>query len=261
LLDAYLGGFAPGRLIALGADTGVGKSLYVQYVANTLVKANVPVLVISTEMSNEEVMSRLAHMEAGWDRLAAYRAGEVSAVQRNDMLEAMDSLAGRPLYLCESRGMDAGQIGAEIRRQVRQHGIKVVVLDLLNGVPVKGDNRAQGIGAVTSALKAVAQAEGVCILMVAHINRDSAKLGELGLHSFKDSSAIEQDADQAMLLVPMADGVRLTREETQARIEATGMVDVMFRVVKNRFGSEGAVPMVLNWRLGGRFYARERKAS
>src|SRR5690242_339327 len=68
-LDTYLGGLGAGRLIALGADTGIGKSLFVQHLARQCGVDGVPVHVVSTEMSDMEVLFRFAFMEAGWDKL------------------------------------------------------------------------------------------------------------------------------------------------------------------------------------------------
>ncbi len=256
-LDTYLGGLGAGRLIALGADTGVGKSAFVQHLARECSKELVPIHIVSTEMSDTEVFFRLAFMEAGWDKLQVAVRGHTRDDEKRRMLDAMETLRGRPVYLTELRGMDIGSFEAEAHRIREKHGTEVLILDLLNGLPTTGENRAQGIAQNTARLKQIAEAERFCLLMTAHINRDSAKgMSELGIHSFKDSGAIEQDADQAMILVPIDEsGNRLSREETSRLANAGESVEVAIRLCKNRHGAEGTIKTRLHWGHGGRFYS------
>ena len=255
-LDTYLGGLGAGRLLAIGADTGIGKSAFIQHIARSCARAQVPVHVISTEMSDKEVFFRMAYMEAGWDKLAAAKRGHVRDQERDDMLDGMESLAQLPIYLTELRGMNIGALESEVQRVHEQHRTEVVILDLLNGLPTKGENRAQGIAENTARLKQMAEAQRVCLAMTAHINRESAKgMAELGLHSFKDAGAIEQDADQALILVPTGiDGSRMPREEVARLVNGGHPVDMAIRIVKNRHGAEGTVGAKLNWGHGGRIY-------
>jgi replicative DNA helicase len=75
------------------------------------------------------------------------------------------------------------------------------------------------------------------------------------VHSFKDSSAIEQDADQALILIPVDEkGERLPRKEVAQIVNASHPVDVAVVICKNRHGAEGTVATKLNWSHGGRFY-------
>ena len=255
-LDTYIGGLGAGRLIAIGADTGIGKSAFVQHLARECARNNVPVHVISTEMSDKEVFFRMAFMEAGWDKLVVAKRGHTRNDERDAMLDGLDRMMELPVYLTELRGMSIGALEAEVHRIHEQHGTQVVILDLLNGLPAPGDNRAQGIAENTARLKQMAEAERVCIPMAAHINRESAKgIGDLGLHSFKDSGAIEQDADQAIILGPTdAHGNRLPREEASKIANSGNPIDVAVRICKNRHGAEGTIFAKLNWGHGGRFY-------
>lgn len=258
-LDTYLGGMGPGRLIMLGADTGVGKTLFVQHLARACAVDLVPVHVVSTEMSDSEVFQRFAFMEAGWDKLKVQQRGHVRDEEKGDMLDGLEELAHRPILLTELRGMNIDALEAEVHRVRTAHGTRLLIVDLLNGLKTEGENRAQGIAQNTARLKQMAEREGVCLVVTAHINRDSAKgIGELGLHSFKDSSAIEQDADQALLLVPVSsDGERMPREEVAKLVNAGHAVDVSVVICKNRHGAEGRVRVKLNWGHGGRFYPVE----
>ena len=255
-LDTYIGGLGAGRLIAIGADTGIGKSAFVQHLARECVREMVPTQFISTEMNEMEVFFRLAFMEAGWDKLTVAVRGHTRDIERASMLDGMETMVPRPLLLTELRGMDIGALEAEVHRIKERHGLQVVILDLLNGLPTKGDNRAQGIAANTARLKQLAEAERVALIMTAHIDRASAKgVSEMGVHSFKDSGAIEQDADQAIILVPTdGAGNRLAREESSKIANNGNAIDVAVRICKNRHGAEATIFAKLHWGRGGRVY-------
>lgn len=255
-LDVYLGGLAPGRVITVGADTGVGKSLFVQQLIRTCSESNVAIHLVTTEMSESEVLSRLAFQEAGWDKLVVSRRGHTRIDERDALLDGLDRLAQRRVAVTELRGMSIDALDAEVHRVRETIGTQVLVLDLLNGLPTVGDNRAQAIATNTSRIKQLAEREAICTIQTAHINRDSAKgIGELGLHSFRDSGAIEQDTDQALILVPVdSTGARLPRRDVAEMVNAGQSVDVTLLVCKNRHGPEGLVRTKLNWAHGGRFY-------
>ena len=94
------------------------------------------------------------------------------------------------------------------------------------------------------------------MVMTAHIDRASAKgISEMGVHSFKDSGAIEQDADQAIILVPTdGAGNRLAREESSKIANNGNAIDVAVRICKNRHGAEATIFAKLHWGRGGRVY-------
>lgn len=258
-LDRLLGGLKPQRLSIVGAATSSGKTQWMEYMARFAAIGGYPSLLLSTEMSAADNAERWVFMEAGLDRLRAETHG-LNDGQRARVRDAAWTLAERPVYAWEVGGMDVARIRVVVRRMRARYGIRLVLLDMLNGVRVdmqRGENLAQALGRVLADLHALAVAEDIHLMATAHVNRAAMRSGELlGLNDFRDSAAVEQWADQAFTLQPVdAQGNVISRQQANADVGARGYVRVLANVCKNRFGALGQCVMHLDWDAGGRFTA------
>jgi replicative DNA helicase len=256
-LDRLMGGLVSRRMTVIGASTSAGKTQWMQHMARFAAIGGVPTLLLSTEMSTDDNLFRWAFLEAGIDRLEAERHG-MTEDRKRAFRNAVFTLAERPIYGWEMGGFVLPRIRVAVRRMRARHGIRLVLLDMVNGVDIpiaKGENLAQAMGRLMAGLHALAVGEDVHLMATAHINRDAMKRGEvIGLNDFRDSAAIEQWADQAVMLMPVGkDGAVITREEANINVTRDGYVRVMANLCKNRFGSLGMVTMKLDWDSGGKF--------
>lgn len=256
-LDRLMGGLLPGRMSVVGASTSAGKTQWMQHLARFAAIGGHPTLLCSTEMSAADNVFRWAFLEAGFDRLAAERAG-LSEGAKRAFFRAVYDLSERPLYAWEMGGFDLARVRMAVRRMRARYGIQLVLLDMLNGLdlPVgRGENVAQALGHLMAGLHALAVAENVHLMATAHINRAAMQRSEhLGLNDFRDSGAVEQWADQALMLMPVdKSGSVITRELANAHAARHGYVRVLVNLCKNRFGSLGYVQTNLRWDAGGRF--------
>lgn len=258
-LDRLLGGLKPKRLSVVGAATSSGKTQWMEYLARFAAIGGYPSLLLSTEMSADDNADRWVFMEAGLDRLRAETHG-LTEGQKARVRDAAWTLAERPVYAWEVGGMDVARIRVVVRRMRARYGIRLVLLDMLNGVRVdmqRGENLAQALGRVLADLHALAVAEDIHLMATAHVNRAAMRSGEiLGLNDFRDSAAVEQWADQAFTLQPVdAQGNVITRQRANSDAGERGYVRVLANVCKNRFGALGQCVMHLDWDAGGRFTA------
>lgn len=256
-LDRILGGLRSKRMTIVGAATSSGKSQWMEYLARFAAIGGYPSLLLSTEMSADDNMDRWVWMEAGMDRLQAERNGLTEA-QKQRVRESAWTLAERPIYAWDVGGMDVSRIRAVVRRMRARYGIRLVLLDMLNGVRMdiqRGENMAQTLGRVLAGLHAMAVAEDIHLMVTAHVNRAAMKEGGiLGLNDFRDSAAVEQWADQAFTLQPVDEtGAVITRQQASAAVVSHGYVRVLANVCKNRHGALGQCVMHLDWDSGGRF--------
>ena len=118
-----------------------------------------------------------------------------------------------------------------------------------------GKNLAQALTDVMRDLHTLAVAEDVHLMATAHVSKEAMRRGDmLGLNDFRDTAAVEQWADQAMMLMPIdQQGNVITREQANRDAHELGYVTVLANLCKNRFGSLGTVRMRLDWDAGGRF--------
>ena len=102
-------------------------------------------------------------------------------------------------------GTDSARICATIRRMVKAHGVKLVVIDYLQKIQAVGkfEKRTYEIAQVSGALKAVAVDTNCALLTLAQLNRESEKdkaPRPPRISDLADSGQIERDADTIGLL-------------------------------------------------------------
>ena len=253
-LDRIIGGLVRTRVIVVAADTGAGKSMFVQNLARNVASRGVSVLVFSTEMSAAEVVKRLVFIAAGVDPVVLQARGSTTTGERERVRNAMERMTELPLHVCDVGGLSLGAIQAETRRMVTAHNIGVVIVDHVDMVQAEGKDRLAQLRAITAGIKAIAQDLDVCVVAVSHINRASQREGSLAHYSLRDSASKEQDANQILLLNPVGrDGSNLSKQEVGKFVSENGYVDILVNIAKNRHGAESAVRLTLNWDAGGRF--------
>lgn len=256
-LDRILGGLKTKRLSIIGAATSAGKTQWMEYMGRFAAIGGYPSLLLSTEMSADDNSDRWVFMEARLDRMAAETYG-LSEPDKQRIRDAAWTLAERPLYVWEMGGFDMARIRVAVRRMRARYGIRLVLLDMLNGVRVdisKGENMAQALARILSDLHALAVSEDIHLMATAHVNRAAMQRNDiLGLNDFRDSAAVEQWADQAITFQPVdASGNVISRQQANADALERGYVRVLANVCKNRFGALGQCTMHLDWDSGGRF--------
>lgn len=256
-LDRIIGGCVPSRVIVVAADTGAGKSMFVQNLARNLAIRDVPVLVFSTEMSAAEVVKRMVFIAAGVDPVGLRMRGTTTTGERERVRQAMDRIGELPVHICDIGGLSLSVIQSETRRMVGAANIGVVIVDHVDMVQADGKDRLAQLRAITAGLKALAQDLDVCVVAVSHINRASQREGSLAHYSLRDSASKEQDANQILLLTPVGrDGLNLSKQEVGKFVSENGYIDILVNIAKNRHGTESSVRLTLNWDAGGRFEDR-----
>lgn len=257
-LDLALGGLAPGRMSVVLADTGIGKSVFVQNVAARFAGAGVAVLMFTTEMSASEVVKRLVFQRAAFDSVAVTRRGSILTGERERMRTGLQHVADLPLWVCDAGNVPLATVLAETRRLLHSQPLGLVVVDHMQALRADGQNRAQQLEAIASGLKAMAQDLEVHVMAVSHINRASQREGSVNHYSAKESSGIEQYADAILALQPgrdvPGDGWQpLSKPQVAAAVRDNGYVDVRVGIAKNRHGAEGSSVLRLDWSRGGQF--------
>ncbi len=203
-IDKIINGFKPGGLYLLAGRPKMGKTTLAQnlceYIALELKKA---VAVFSFEMQPEELGDRMLSSigDIDGDRI---RRGDLDDVDWSNVTVAIRKLRGAALYVSRPRSARVEHVVAQTRRQHARTPLGLVVIDYLQLMQTSGDNRAQGIGDITRALKLMAGEIGVPVLLLSQLNRDLEKDSRKDKRpipaDLRDSGAIEQDADAVMFI-------------------------------------------------------------
>lgn len=200
--DRLTGGIRGGKLIIIGARPGVGKTALALSIGKHVARHTGSVLVVSLEMSEEEIMARLYASECGVD-VQEIESGRLSEQSMEAITAAAPTIAALPLRL-STRCTTPMQIRREAQRMKENGGLELVVVDYLQLVRSDGKHgsRYEEVSEISRELKLLAMDLGVPVIALSQFNR-SSEAGKNGQASkraptmaeAKDSGSIEQDAN------------------------------------------------------------------
>ena len=200
-LDEALGGFMRGSVAVLAGRPGGGKTDFGINLAMRMTRRGAVVLYLSMEMTNIQLMQRVASSLTGINstrvRDKELSEKEIDSVER--VLKTFE-ISGKLHMVQEAR------IGTKrIRHYLELVHPDVVVIDHLGLMArPKADNPYKALGLVSNALKQLALEKNICILELVQMNRqiEGRTSKKPSLRDLRESGDIEQDADYVMFLIP-----------------------------------------------------------
>lgn len=245
--DSMTDGIQRGELLVIAARPSIGKTAIAVTIAKTAcIQDHVPTLFVTCEMSQRSLMRRLVSVVSSVP-MQNLKKGCITAGDTKAITAAQIAIGRAPLHFLDAiGGHTVASICTAIRRAVKSHGVQLVILDYLQKVrPTKGhEKRTYEVAEVSGRLKSIAVTEGVAVLALAQLNRESEKDKESRprMTHLADSGQIERDADTLCLL-------------HRERGEAQGDAELI--VAKQRDGECG----IVNLTYDGQFCRFESKQS
>lgn len=249
VLDKYVAGFKPGDLVVLGARPAMGKTSVMLSFAKNMAQSGKRVCIFSLEMSNVSLANRLILSCCPGMDTAAYRGGYLSQGQKEQVLDAVGEIRRLPIVIDETPNISMQQLKVRCLNLKRRQGLDVVMIDYLQLMDMRGDNRQynreQEISRTTRLLKRLAKDLQVPVVLLSQLNRNiesKAKAkGQLspdlpGMADLRESGAIEQDADVVLLLH------RPEYYKDEDAIKGVGIINI----AKQRDGRTGKVEFAYN---------------
>lgn len=233
-LDKYTQGLKPGQMIVLGGRPAMGKTtLAMNIAADVGIQQKGKVLVISLEMSKEQLVDRLI-AAAGGIPLPALKDGSCCNSHGTELGAATFRLKGSSIAVSDVPVMTMPRIRAVARRQRhRMGGLDLIVIDYLGLVEGDGKGRVDDVTTMSRQVKLLAREMGVPVILLCQLNRgcESRPDKRPVLSDLRESGAIEQDADIVMFVY---------RDEVYfPNSEAKGIGEILIR--KNRDGELATV--------------------
>ena len=243
-LNDLTSGFQKGDLIILAARPSVGKTaLALTLARNAAVDAGVGVAIFSLEMSKMQLAQRLLSAETKVD-LHKLRTGRLTEDDWMHLTRNIDRLAQAPIYIDDSPGISVLEARAKARRQLREYGIGMVVIDYLQLMSghLRTQSREQEISQISRGLKAMAKELDMPVLALSQLSRavESRTDRRPQLSDLRESGSLEQDADVVMFIYrPEMYGLKSPDGES---LEGTAEIIVG----KQRNGPVDSVPLMWN---------------
>jgi replicative DNA helicase len=228
-------GLKPGQLVIIAARPGVGKTTLAMNIAeNVAVDGTHPTAVFSLEMTGTELAHRLACSRARVDS-ELVQTGKINEGQGQALRRAMVKISNSPLQICEKGGLTIGQLSARARRMHQRRRLKLIIVDYLQLLHSRRENRVSQITEISNGLKTLAKDLKVPLIALSQLSRDCEKEDrEPRLSDLRESGSIEQDADIVVLLAPKIQKDSKPDEDPQ-RVDA--------KIPKHRGGRIGKVEL------------------
>lgn len=243
-LDKKTSGWQNSDLIIIAARPAMGKTAFVLSMALNVAMHNDPVAVFSLEMSNLQLVNRLISnaCEIPGEKI---KSGNLSDLEWTQLMSRMQKLQGIPLYVDDTSGLSMMELRTKARRLVREHGVKLIVIDYLQLMTAgqKLGSREQEVSTISRSLKEMAKELNIPVIALSQLNRKLEDRGNKDkrpqLSDLRESGAIEQDADIVCFIHRPEYYTRSSVDEDGNNIKGK----VEFILAKHRSGGIGTVDM------------------
>lgn len=229
-LDNAMGGFMRGTVAVIAGRPGGGKTDFAINLALKMAKRDARVLYFSMEMTNNQLMQRVA---AFLTRINGVKLRD-KTLDTSEMKEASTMLrefaAGARINFVQEPMVSVKRI----RHYIELVSPDVIVIDhlgLMDRPRIKDQFKA--LGMVSNSLKQLALEKDICIIELVQMNRqiEARSNKKPSLTDLRESGDIEQDADYAMFLIP--------QDLKDVDLEGPDSAESTLYLEKNRHGRPG----------------------
>ena len=207
-LDKMTSGWQNSDLVIIAARPAMGKTAFVLSMAkNMAVNAKIPVALFSLEMANVQLVNRLIVnvCEIPGEKI---KSGQLAPYEWGQLDYKIKELYDAPLYVDDTPSLSVFELRTKARRLVREHGVKIIIIDylqLMNASGMSFGSRQEEVSTISRSLKGLAKELNIPIIALSQLNRGvESREGIDGkrpqLSDLRESGAIEQDADMVCFI-------------------------------------------------------------
>ena len=205
-LDLETSGFQPSDFIIIAGRPSMGKTAFALNIAQHVgIALHGKVLVLSLEMSSQQIVQRMLCSEAKVDSQAV-RTGYLTSSDWHRLTAAAGRLSEASIFIDDSPGLTVLEARAKARRMKAEHGLDLLVIDYLQLLRGRAamESRQQEISEISRSLKALAKELNIPVVALSQLSRAvearQARDFKPQLSDLRESGALEQDADVILFL-------------------------------------------------------------
>jgi len=250
-IDAMTTGFKKKDLIILAARPSMGKTAFALNMIVNVAKRNIPVLLFSLEMDDEQIGDRIVLSEffrykqqGDFEITSAEYQTKLSDEQFARAQTVFNELYDLPITIIDQRGLTCAEIRAKARKvKANQPNLGLVVIDYLQLIKpsIQSANRTWSlqVGDIVRELRDLAGELDVPVILISQLNRSVESRNDKRpmMSDLRDSGNIEEFADVIIFLY-RDDYYYPDRAEAEG---TKGEVEVIF--AKQRKGPTGTVKL------------------
>ena len=158
-------------------------------------------------MSNVQLVNRLISnvCEIPSEKI---KSGQLADYEWQQLDYKLRDLIDAPLYVDDTPSLSVFELRTKARRLVREHGVKVIIIDylqLMNASGMSFGSRQEEVSTISRSLKGLAKELNIPIIALSQLNRgvenrEGADGKRPQLSDLRESGAIEQDADMVCFI-------------------------------------------------------------
>jgi replicative DNA helicase len=194
-------------LIIIAARPGMGKSTLLydildNYTSTVINGKKNPVAIFSLEMGEEQLAVRGVAKESGIDYNSIY-SGRYPAESRIKITSGINKVMSKDIYIDASHTLSLTELRSKARRLVIEKKIKLIGVDYLQLMHVKGvKEREREISMISRGCKALAKELEIPVIILCQLNRMAESRSDKRplLSDLRESGSLEQDADKVLLI-------------------------------------------------------------
>lgn len=243
-LDDITSGWQASDLVIIAGRPAMGKTSFALSMAkNIAADMKTPMAFFSLEMSNVQLVNRLIS-NACEIQGSKILNGQLSRDEWDRLDKRIVNLQGAPLFIDDTPGLSVFELRTKARRLVREHGVKLIMIDylqLMNANGMRFSSRQEEVSTISRSLKGLAKELDIPILALSQLNRGvESREGLEGkrpqLSDLRESGAIEQDADM-VIFVHRPEYYHIYQDDNGRDLH--GMAQII--IAKHRKGATGDV--------------------
>ena len=245
MLDRQISPLAPGRYVLLAARPGLGKTSLALNVSAVALRDGHRVLFVSLEMSEQELIGRLASSESGVSELSMVsRQAEQS--EEEAYQAGLDRVEAWNCVLVDQGVRNDEELIATASRAHTDAPLSLVVVDYLQLLGAAGEaarqNRNAQMEVISRGMKRLAKELEVPVLALSQLSRkvEGRNFPRPVLGDLRDSGSLEQDADVVMFLYRERDA------EDGIGADCAVHTVTHLEVAKNRHGPRGVTQLLFD---------------
>lgn len=245
-IDTMTSGWQKSDLIIIAARPAMGKTAFVvSMLCNMALDHQIPVALFNLEMSDVQLSKRLLSNVCEIDG-QGIKSGKLNEQEWERLSAQIPRIETAPIYINDTPSLSVFELRSSARRLVREHGVKMIIIDYLQLMNASGmgfGNREQEVSMISRSLKMLAKELNIPIVALSQLNRGvenrqgDANSKRPQLSDLRESGAIEQDAD-IVCFIHRPDYYRIYQDPATGE-DLRGLAE--FIIAKHRNGPVGDV--------------------
>ena len=245
-LDKATNGWQNSDLVIIAARPAMGKTAFILSMMKRMaVDMRIPVAMFSLEMANVQLVNRLIVnvCDIPGEKL---KSGDLTPVEFQQLDTRLNQLIDAPIYVDDTAALSIFELRTKARRLVREHGVKMILIDYLQLMNASGMNfgsRQEEVSTISRNLKGLAKELNIPIIALSQLNRGlENREGNEGkrpqLSDLRESGAIEQDADM-VCFIHRPEYFKIYKGDDEE--DLTNLAE--FIIAKHRNGATGTIKL------------------